>query len=138
MYPFQGRSFNILIIPNKPIEEGYKIWVMIQRGYFLSWVFHRKGKIKDSKKRDPLGPYKVKQSKALGNNNSSAIVAELANRLPILGHIFYLNDLFTNIKLLRYMRERGFGITGICTAKSGILKDFCEIKAKDIKKDKIL
>jgi hypothetical protein len=28
MYLFQGRSFDTLIIPNKPIEEGYKIWVI--------------------------------------------------------------------------------------------------------------
>jgi hypothetical protein len=32
---------------------------------------------------------------------------------------------------------RGYGITGICTAKSGILKDFVEKKAKDAKKDEI-
>jgi hypothetical protein len=88
MCPFQGRSFDILIIPNKSIEEGYKIWVMALRGYFLSWIFHRKEKINDSKKRGPLGPYKVKQPKALGNN-SLAVMAELADRPPISGHIFY-------------------------------------------------
>jgi hypothetical protein len=33
---FQGRSFDILIIPNKPIEKGYKIWVIAQRGYYLN------------------------------------------------------------------------------------------------------
>lgn len=137
MCPFQGRSFDTLIIPNKPIEEGYKIWVMAQRGYFLSWVFHRKGKIKDSKKRGPLGPYKVKQLKALGNNNSSAVVAELADRLTTTGHIFYLDNLFTNVKLLKYMRERGFGVTGTCTAKSGILASFAQMKAQDAKKDTI-
>lgn len=137
MCPFQGRSFDTLIIPNKPIEKGYKIWVMAQRGYFLSWVFHRKGKIKDSKKRGPLGPYKVKQPKALGNNNSSAVVAELAERLTTRGHIFYLDNLFTNVRLLRFMREKGFGVTGTCTIKLGILAKFAEMKAKDAKKDEI-
>lgn len=47
------------------------------------------------------------QPKDLGVNNSSAVVAELANRLSTMGHIFYLNSLFTNVKLLKvFMRER--------------------------------
>jgi hypothetical protein len=85
-----------------------------------------------------LGPYKIKQPNVLGNNNFSVIIAELANRLSTSRHIFYLNNLFINIKLLRYIRERGFGITSICTTKSGILKDFYEMKTKDTKKNKIL
>ena len=137
MCPFEGRSFDTLVIPGKPIDEGYKVWVMAQKGYFLSWIFHRKGTIKDKGKRGPLGPYKVSQPKALGTNNSLAVVAELAERLPTKGHIFYFDNLFTNTKLLRFMRERGYRCTGTCIAKSGILAKFAEIKAKDAKKDKI-
>ncbi|PVH67312.1 hypothetical protein DL98DRAFT_391314, partial [Cadophora sp. DSE1049] len=48
-----------------------------------------------------------------------------------------LDNLFTNIKLLQYGRKRGWGATGTCTAKSGILKRFAEMKAKDKKEDKI-
>ena len=86
------------------------------------------------------GPWKVKQPSALRQNNSSAVVAHL---MALLlrggeGHIVYLDNLFTNVKLLRYRRERGWGVTGTCTAKSRILKRFCEIKKKDKKKDKIL
>ncbi len=80
----------------------------------------------------------MSQPKALGTNNSSAIVAELAKRLFTKGHIFYLNNLFTNVKLLRFIREKGYGYTGTYTAKSGILAKFVEIKAKDTKKDEIL
>ena len=36
------------------------------------------------------------------------------------------------------MRERGFGVTGTCTAESGILAKFAEMKAKDAKRDEIL
>jgi hypothetical protein len=55
IYLFQGRSFDILIIPGKLIEEGYKVWVQVQRGYFLGLVFYRKNTLRDTKKRGPLG-----------------------------------------------------------------------------------
>ena len=47
MSRFQGRSLDTLKIPGKPIEQGYKIWVLAQIGYFYDWVFHRKGTKKD-------------------------------------------------------------------------------------------
>ncbi|KAH9208529.1 hypothetical protein DL95DRAFT_241383, partial [Leptodontidium sp. 2 PMI_412] len=49
----------------------------------------------------------------------------------------YLNNLFTNIKLLQYGKERRWEATGTCTAKSSILKRFTKMKAQDIKKDEI-
>lgn len=139
MCPFEGRSFDTLIIPGKPIDEGYKVWVEAQRGYFFAWVFHRKGSIKDNKKRGPLGPWNIKQPKELGDNNSSAVVAHLVTQLPEegKGHVLYLDNLFTNVKLLTYLRRRGIGVTGTCTGKSGILKDFSDKKKEDAKKDQI-
>ena len=44
------------------------------------------------------------------------------------GYIAYLDNLFINIKLLKYGKERGWGITGIYTAKSGIIKKFSKMK----------
>ena len=44
------------------------------------------------------------------------------------GYIAYLDNLFTNIKLLKYGRERGWGIIGIYTTKSGIIKRFSKMK----------
>ncbi|CZR52909.1 uncharacterized protein PAC_02786 [Phialocephala subalpina] len=137
MSPFEGRSYDTLVIKGKPIEEGYKIWILAQKGYFLTWCFHRKGKIKDNGSRGRLGPWKVPQPKALGENNSSAVVAYLMEQVPHAGYILYLDNLFTNVKLLTYMRERGVGIIGTASTKSGILEDFCEKKAKDSKKDTI-
>jgi len=51
--------------------------VLAQQGYFLAWCFHRKGTIKDKGLRGPKGPWKVKQPKELGDNNSSAVVVYL-------------------------------------------------------------
>ena len=44
------------------------------------------------------------------------------------GYIVYLDNLFTNVKLLIYGRERGWGVIGTCIGKSGIVKKFSEIK----------
>ena len=110
MSRFQGRSFDTLVIPGKPIPEGYKILVLAEKGYFLSWCFHLEGTFKDKTKNGVRkGPWKVVQPKALGVNNSSIVVAHLIATLPNggAGYIVYLDNLFTNVKLLRYRREKG-------------------------------
>jgi hypothetical protein len=78
------------------------------------------------------------QPRALGENNSSAVIAYFIEYIPQASYIIYLDNLFTNVKFLQYIRERGVGITGTCIAKSSILKKFIKIKAKDAKKDEIL
>lgn len=83
MSRFEGRSYDIVTILGKPIPEGYKIWVLAQQGYFLNWVFHRKGIIKNPiSKGGPRGPWKVTQPRELGDNNSSTVVAHLMASLP--------------------------------------------------------
>jgi hypothetical protein len=100
MFLFEGRSYDTLVIKRKPIEKGYKIWVLAQLGYFLSWCFYRKSTIKGKSLCSKLGPYKIPQPRALGENNNSAIVAYLMEYIPQAGYIIYLDNLFTNIKLL--------------------------------------
>ena len=50
--------------------------------------------------------------------------------LPRKGRVYiaYLDNLFTNVKLLKYGRERGWGIIKTATGKSGIVKKFSDIK----------
>jgi hypothetical protein len=138
MVRFQGRSFDTLKIPGKPIDRGYKVWILAQEGFFLDWVFHRKG----SKSRGPdlsRGPWDIARPKELGSNSSSAVCAYLMARLPDQGKGFvvYLDNLFTTTKLLSYGRQRGWGATGTCTAKSGILQRFGRMKKDDKQKDEI-
>lgn len=139
MCPFTGRSFDTVVIKNKPIPHAYKVWVEAQWGYFLAWTFHRKGKLKDKSKKggSTLGPYNIPHPKALGDNSSAAVVAYLSSLLSTQGNIYYLDNLFTSTKLLKFMREKGFGVTGTCIGKSGILKDYSEMKVLDAKKDNI-
>ena len=40
---FQGRTFKIIIIPNKPIPTRYKIWVKALDDYIFDFIWHMRG-----------------------------------------------------------------------------------------------
>ena len=65
------------------------------------------------------------------------VVSYLIAQLPLKWYIVFLDNLFTNVKLLRYIRACGQGAISIYIVKSGILKRFCKMKKKDASKDKI-
>ena len=44
MAKYTGRSKHTIELPNKPIPEGYKIWVLAHQGYCSHWLFHTKWK----------------------------------------------------------------------------------------------
>ena len=44
---FMGRAKEIVNIPSKPIPEGFKIWVLANKGYVLDWLYHAKGSNKN-------------------------------------------------------------------------------------------
>ena len=52
-------------------------------------------------------------------------------------YITYLDNLFINIKLLKYEREKRWEIIRTATGKSGIVKKFSNMKTQDKKKDEI-
>jgi hypothetical protein len=39
---FRGRTIHKIKMKNKPIDEGYKIWMVAQHGYTLAWLWHSK------------------------------------------------------------------------------------------------
>jgi hypothetical protein len=53
------------------------------------------------------------------------------------GYLAFLDNLFTNVKLLKYSRAKGWSIIGTASGKSGIYKDFIVKKTEDAKKDQI-
>ena len=42
MIAYQGRSSHTIKIKNKPISEGYKVWVLAEAGYVWTWLWHSK------------------------------------------------------------------------------------------------
>jgi hypothetical protein len=42
MIAFRGRSNHKVKLKNKPIDEGYKVWMVAQKGYTIIWLWHSK------------------------------------------------------------------------------------------------
>jgi hypothetical protein len=127
MIGFTGQSGAILKIPSKPISEGYKAWAIAQDGYIIAWIWH-------AKKKGPIGIPLV--PKELGNNRTGAVVLfllDLLPKVPSFPYMVYLDNLFTSTKLLRLLRERGYGAVGTCRTNSGICTTFVDQKNKDKK-----
>jgi hypothetical protein len=40
MMPYRGRTVHKTKMKNKPIPEGYKIWVLADNGYVSDWLWH--------------------------------------------------------------------------------------------------
>jgi hypothetical protein len=40
MIPYRGRSLHKVKLKNKPISEGYKVWVLADNGYAWDWLWH--------------------------------------------------------------------------------------------------
>ena len=135
---FQGRAKETTIIPGKLIPIGFKIWVIAQKGYFLQWIWHRKGA-----GNGPIGvciPRELGGTKkeGKGGNKTQATIVALLERLPPLKegryHVF-LDNLFTSKKLLHYLRSRGWGATGIARTNSGVVSELIDIKKMDRRMD---
>ena len=76
-----------------------------------------------------------------GGNKTAAIVAYLLGLLPVHTdpgrYIVYLDNLFTSLPLLKYLRNKGWGATRTARTNSGILKEYVDLKAADKKSDQI-
>jgi hypothetical protein len=136
MFPFQGRAKETTCIPNKPNPNGFKVWVLAQLGYFISWAFHMPG---PKRKRVTVGPqikgFIPKRAKV---SPTASVVPLLLQRLPDWDeykyHV-YLDNLFTSSKLLIYCYGLHIGVTGTARAKAGVYVDIVEVHKTEKKKD---
>lgn len=124
MTRFTGRSSDIVTIPCKPIATGFKIWVLAQLGYSLSWMFHQKQK----------GPVGIKKAPK-GLNKTNAVVLHLLNRLPQQPYCVWLDNLFTSHNLMTLLREKGYGAAGTGRINSGVVQDLIDKKNAEKTKD---
>ena len=111
---FIGRAPEIVNILSKPIPEGFKIWVLANKGYILNWLWHARGN---------GGPVNLDESftKDGGFLKTQAIVLNLITQrdlntnkplYPPRKHIIWLNNLFISVKLLTQLQELGVGGVG--------------------------
>jgi Transposase IS4 len=71
---FMGRASKIVNIPLKPTPEGFKVWVLANKGYVLDWLWHAKG--------DNKGPVDLNTTftKEEGFSKTQAVVLNLLSQ----------------------------------------------------------
>ncbi|KAJ0168052.1 PiggyBac transposable element-derived protein 4 [Colletotrichum tanaceti] len=122
MVRFTGRSMETTTIPTKPIPQGFKVWVLAQKGYCLRWLWHVHGD----------GPYGlVPQARPAAGDQAARktaltptqlVVTSLLALLPLATYHVFLDNLFASVKLFRALRDQKIGATGTCRKDGGIDK----------------
>jgi len=107
MIQFTGRSVHTTLIRGKPIPQGYKVLALCDHGYTYSFLFtSRADSFAELNSHLYSGPLKL--------SPTSCAVYQLACTLPINQFFFtiYMDNYFTNILLLKALRDRGIGACG--------------------------
>jgi hypothetical protein len=103
---------------NKPISEGYKIWVLADNGYVSDWLWHSQ---RDGPESIPKNGLDVNQSTSNGLKEvhlspTFALVIRLAERLrklhPERVFCFYLDNLFLNVNVAQALLALNICCTG--------------------------
>ena len=123
---FKGRSKHTMIINSKEAGQGFKLYSLCVGNYLIWFIFTSKyGGIDGLQLISELAP-------------SSSIIVNLIGKLLELGkakYVVYLDNFFTNRKLLLALRKRGFGACGTCKNGSGIALSLIAIKELANKKN---
>ena len=113
---FKGRSKDKMMIHNKAADIGFKCYSLCVENYLLGLRFtSKRGGI------DQLKPEK-------GLSPSSALVVNLMEKLPKGEHVVYLDNFFTNEKLLLALKDKGYAACGTCKKGSGIGDELVSLK----------
>jgi len=107
MIKFTGRSVHTTLIRGKPIPQGYKVLALCDHGYTYSFLFtSRAESFAELNSSLYSGPLKL--------SPTSCAVYQLACTLPFNQFFFtiYMDNYFTNILLLKALRDQGIGACG--------------------------
>jgi len=111
---------------NKPIDEGYKLYALCEKGYTYSFWFYS-GETKNESsdftrettqythpKPDSALPKEEQVSQAKGFSPTTQAVCHLVFRLPFQQFQFnvYMDNYFSTIPLFQHLREHGIGAAG--------------------------
>ena len=113
MVAYRGRTKHTVKIKNKPIPEGYKVWVLAEAGYVWTWLWHSKIE----------GPEKISKNGTKNNflpipllpihfPATFALVLQLAREVRnwYNHRIFtvFLDNLFLNVEVAQALLVLGF------------------------------
>ena len=106
MISYQGRTHHKVKLSNKPIKEGYKVWVLGDSGYVYDWLWHSRV---DGPEDIPEGEMNVDRASSTGESTTVhlaptfALIIRLAQRLRQIHKTrvfcFFLDNLFLNLNV---------------------------------------
>jgi hypothetical protein len=158
---YTGKSDSITTIKGKPDPVGFKIWVVVQIGFFIKWLCHIKEEEYGAvgveistqelssqpsqarpRKRRKVSAKAAKKSPDTGDNDDAvnstqAVVVGLTKTLPKSAYHVFVDNLFSSTPLFRNLRKQGYGATGTARANSGIHEELVRDKNDDGKVKKM-
>ena len=109
MIKFCGKTAHNLKIKNKPVKQGFKIWILGDHGYVWTWLWYSlEVSTEGITKRDIKYTLNALEDATIGGTvvlaSTHALVVKLAKELTdfyAISFICVLNNLFLNINVAR-------------------------------------
>ena len=108
MIAYKGRTHHKVKLPNKPIKEGYKVWVLGDAGYMYDWLWHSHKEGPEDIPSKGLDVDRVKSTDLAELSSvhlapTFALILRFAQRLrqiyPTRIFCFFLDNLFLNVNV---------------------------------------
>ena len=121
MIAYRGRSVDKVKLPNKPIKEGYKVWVLGDAGYVYDWLWHSRVDGPEDIPEKGLNVDRVESTELIKLTKvhlapTFALILRLAQRLraihPERVFCFFLDNLFLNINVAQALLALRICCTG--------------------------
>lgn len=130
-----GRTKHTVKMPSKPIEQGYKIFVLAEHGYIwtFTWTSRLWG-IADLFKYDSLSPTAsmvlkmIKKLPGLSDSMANLPANTIANLPAKAPYVVYMDNYFTSVTLFKELRELRCGACGTTRPQKGIPSQLVELK----------
>ena len=112
MIAYRGRSSHTIKIKNKPISEGYKVWVLAEAGYVWTWLWHSKIKGPERVPKDGTKHYLPIPYQPVHLAATFTLVLRLAREVQSWydNRVFtvFLDNLFLNVDVAQALLLLGF------------------------------
>ena len=134
MIAYSGRTKHTIKIKNKPISEGYKVWVLAEAGYVWTWLWHSKIEGPERVPKNgtefnylpiPYEPVHLAATFALILRLTRELQSWYDNRVFTV----FLDNLFLNVDVAQALLVMGFLCMGTTRKNAkGIPKQLLELK----------
>ena len=112
MIAYRGRTKHTIKIKNKPISEGYKVWVLAEAGYVWTWLWHSKIEGPERVPKDGMKFHRPIPQTPIHLAATFALVLRLTREVQSWydNRVFtvFLDNLFLNVDVAQALLVLGF------------------------------